>query len=379
MKNILVIGNGFDLAHGLKTSYKDFIDFCEVIKSIKIKYEFSNIKEAKQYINDIRDEFFDSHKSVVDFFIVDYIDEEVKDNILNFCMDNFWIDYIHDHKGIEDRWCDIEYVIGNVIESISYISNHLGEVIETDNHRYHKNYEIIVKLEGELRVDIGDNIHTKINNLKQKFYDNLEQLTYMLEVYLDIISHEINYEKMELFTLLSADIDYLISFNYTSTFMNLYHSLSLENVHFIHGEAKPNRKIEENNMVFGIGQEIKYSGLDDQYDYVEFQKYYQRIIKKTGVQYKEWLSEDFGTIYAGTTVFIYGHSLDYTDGDVIRDLINCENSELYIFYIDRNALKSLVSNLIKIFSKEEVIKFTSVGTINFLHVSDIESVKKIIG
>lgn len=27
--DILIIGNGFDLAHGLKTSYKDFLDFCK--------------------------------------------------------------------------------------------------------------------------------------------------------------------------------------------------------------------------------------------------------------------------------------------------------------------------------------------------------------
>ena len=26
--NILVIGNGFDLAHGLQTTYKDFLNFC---------------------------------------------------------------------------------------------------------------------------------------------------------------------------------------------------------------------------------------------------------------------------------------------------------------------------------------------------------------
>ena len=27
--NILVIGNGFDLAHGLKTSYEDFLNFTQ--------------------------------------------------------------------------------------------------------------------------------------------------------------------------------------------------------------------------------------------------------------------------------------------------------------------------------------------------------------
>lgn len=26
--DILIIGNGFDLAHGLKTSYRDFLNYC---------------------------------------------------------------------------------------------------------------------------------------------------------------------------------------------------------------------------------------------------------------------------------------------------------------------------------------------------------------
>ena len=26
--DILILGNGFDLAHGLKTTYKDFLDYC---------------------------------------------------------------------------------------------------------------------------------------------------------------------------------------------------------------------------------------------------------------------------------------------------------------------------------------------------------------
>ena len=30
--NILVIGNGFDLAHGLPTTYKDFLDYAHAFK-----------------------------------------------------------------------------------------------------------------------------------------------------------------------------------------------------------------------------------------------------------------------------------------------------------------------------------------------------------
>lgn len=32
--NILIIGNGFDLAHGLPTKYGDFLDFCKKLKMI---------------------------------------------------------------------------------------------------------------------------------------------------------------------------------------------------------------------------------------------------------------------------------------------------------------------------------------------------------
>lgn len=32
--NILVIGNGFDLAHGLPTKYTDFLFFCSAVKKI---------------------------------------------------------------------------------------------------------------------------------------------------------------------------------------------------------------------------------------------------------------------------------------------------------------------------------------------------------
>ena len=32
--NILIVGNGFDLAHGLPTKYGDFLKFVEVIRQV---------------------------------------------------------------------------------------------------------------------------------------------------------------------------------------------------------------------------------------------------------------------------------------------------------------------------------------------------------
>ena len=47
MKKILMIGNGFDLAHGLPTSYKNFLKFCEIINNFFL-YQTVNAETANQ-------------------------------------------------------------------------------------------------------------------------------------------------------------------------------------------------------------------------------------------------------------------------------------------------------------------------------------------
>src|SRR5690606_15365582 len=44
VNRLIIIGNGFDLAHGLKTSFKDFIEdyFYEILNSIKINRHYSD-------------------------------------------------------------------------------------------------------------------------------------------------------------------------------------------------------------------------------------------------------------------------------------------------------------------------------------------------
>lgn len=44
---ILVLGNGFDLAHGLPTQYRDFLDFVKVIKQMVKGVHPNNIDWGK--------------------------------------------------------------------------------------------------------------------------------------------------------------------------------------------------------------------------------------------------------------------------------------------------------------------------------------------
>lgn len=52
--NILVIGNGFDLAHGLQTTYKDFLNFCnkgtELDEIINGENEYSKRRKTNLWL-----------------------------------------------------------------------------------------------------------------------------------------------------------------------------------------------------------------------------------------------------------------------------------------------------------------------------------------
>ena len=75
-RKILLIGNGFDLAHGLPTSYSYFLDFCDKVEK---KFNFqSGINEKDYKTNELNDwNIDDSIKSKL-------YEWDKNTNILNF-------------------------------------------------------------------------------------------------------------------------------------------------------------------------------------------------------------------------------------------------------------------------------------------------------
>ena len=58
MENILVIGNGFDIAHGFNTRYEDFINFCKTIATVYQGFKDNQFIYQNEY-NDILKEKLD--------------------------------------------------------------------------------------------------------------------------------------------------------------------------------------------------------------------------------------------------------------------------------------------------------------------------------
>ena len=93
---ILIIGNGFDLAHGLPTAYKDFMQFCNVVPSDLLK----NIEHNDVIKRDVITKWniHSEIKAIIESALDDtsVLEKEIMPMIqeLNDCIEeNIWYEY----------------------------------------------------------------------------------------------------------------------------------------------------------------------------------------------------------------------------------------------------------------------------------------------
>ena len=151
-------------------------------------------------------------------------------------------------------------------------------------------------------------------------------------------------------------IDWFLSFNYTNTFQryyfNGYHLKDNdEDVDYIHGKAGLK------NIIIGVQDTLDNQHQDTILECIDFKKYYQRIFFKTGIN--------------DVCVYIFGHSLDETDGEVFRYIIcNPNVKRTIIYYHNIKSYQDKILNLIKIIGKDELIQRTGVENIVFLRQAE---------
>ena len=191
----------------------------------------------------------------------------------------------------------------------------------------------------------------------------------------------------------------VINFNYTNTYGKLYlfkpNIVLPDYMDFIHGRANKSNTIESNNMVLGIDEYLGNDRKNKDVEFIEFKKFYQRIYKQTGCKYKEWADgithikqqiddrlkmqyplqipyKEIPNKYRNR-LFIFGHSLDVTDGDILRDLILNDNVYTTIFYHNKDAMGQQIANLVKVIGQDELIRRTggSTKTIEFKPQQDM--------
>ena len=418
--NILVIGNGFDLAHGLPTKYRDFLEWVKVIKQVvKIKngdtlanVDWGNINfQIKELI--INNKMY-GNKSI-------FSQEQIWNELLD---DNFWIEYFLQCEMYQkENWIDFESEISRVIQSIDNDMKQKGvdeNIVISElsvpflSERFLNDFDLleqeremcaseeIRKMEEEegARWNIGkssDYLKEYIENhpfvnLKEeitykqlivRLEDDLDNLIRALEIYLAEYVNVIKDTK-ECKAIQGVNPDCVLSFNYSNTYERLYGNAKKIEYNYIHGKADINNTVESNNMVLGIDEYLEPERMNKEIRFIAFKKYYQRIYKGTGCEYRDWIykiKESAKSIEsklrneypvqipvvkftndARHKLYIFGHSLDITDQDILRELILNDNVHTTIFYMDKNDLKRKIANLVKVITQDELIRRTGGST-----------------
>ncbi|WP_075555402.1 AbiH family protein [Megamonas funiformis] len=340
--NLLIVGNGFDLEHGLKTHYTDFFDTIN-----------NNVSSKNEII-------LNNHKYLIkDNYLLLYLLEEYKQNKLQ-----------------GNNWIDIETELKKIISLIEEIN--VNKFIDNMNYYIGGNeYTIIDKIQSKssyyfknclFPFIIGNNYYKYINehyNISIKILEkDLNELTNMLRDYL--LEQDIsNLTKTKDISDIDYKITHVLSFNYTDTFRKLYSKLDNDKIDFIHGS------LNKNNLVLGINETLTEDTENKIIDTVYFKKYFQRIYKKTDYQYVSWLDSTDSQNYADfDTVYIHGHSLDESDKEILEKIINSvlkkDTSTVKIFYYDEKHYRQEVTNLIKVLGKDVFQKYYFQNRIIFI-------------
>lgn len=423
--NILVIGNGFDLAHGLPTKYEHFLEFVKVIGQVIKVHD-------KESLNSI--EWGNINSQIKK--LIEKNMGNVRNNLLSqkqiwseLLVDNFWIDYfLQCDMYQKENWIDFESEISRVIQSIDNDMKQKGvdeNIVVSElpvpflSEKFLNDYESLEQerdmcaseeirkmeeKEGE-RWSIGKSSdylkeyieNHPLENLKEeitykklivRLENDLDKLIRALEIYLAEYVNVIN-DTEECKAIQEVNPDCVLSFNYSNTYERLYGNAKKIEYNYIHGKAEINNTVESNNMVLGIDEYLEPERMNNEIGFIAFKKYYQRIYKGTGCEYRDWIykmkesAKSFElksrkeypiqipfikfTNDERHKLYIFGHSLDITDQDILRELILNDNIYTTIFCMDKKDLKRKIANLVKVITQDELIRRTggSTKTIEF--------------
>ncbi|WP_352259025.1 AbiH family protein [Psychrobacter sp. TB55-MNA-CIBAN-0194] len=410
-RKILLLGNGFDLAHFLPTKYDHFM---HVMRNVENYDKDTPMTFQELYTDLISNESY-FFENTINFYKTEDVTlplEEVKE--LQDKLDkNGWFQYFKSYidSGI-DTWIDFEnemevvlsalcYIISEIEKNVEYLRHFPTESLSLSPKIFNKDvkrkYPFINNLLKKFSITDKHSIHADthmiFNKAFVKYYSGqpvdicssslLKHLEEDLMGFIEIFSEYIAFiDKLELKNILKnpeifeKDLDAIYSFNYSSTIERLYgHS----NINFIHGKAG---KDSNKKIVLGIS-ELQNQILIDNKAY-GFVKYYQKLVNNTDYQFLRPKSSIIEienkmkisslTKYHPIEIYIWGHSLDSSDNDYIHEIFSFNQGKktsvrVIIYYYSKPHAQ--LSNLIDILDKDIIETWMKNKWLEFVETPDI--------
>ncbi len=295
---LVLIGNGFDLAHGLKTTYRDFLDW---------------------YMCSCYNEFY-SKSSYSDRLIL------MKHN-----QSNVGPRYENSPENLEE----VIFRMNHIQTSLSYPSDFFGVLIKKFQSGSWVNIErqYFQELKGIFaNRPYGHKFgHQAAAELNTEFGYMIKRLTEYFVYVNSIIGSQMKLpiSKTNLKDVFKSDAlnpVRFVNFNYTDT-LSIHRYANEDQIVHIHGRAS---RINVNPIIFGYGDETDpgYQNIEDSGDNV-----YLDHIKSFGYFKTDNYSKLISLIESGPyVIYIIGHSCGISDRILLSELFehkNCEKIEIF--------------------------------------------------
>ena len=378
MNRLVIIGNGFDLAHGLPTSYRDFIDDFWINFKDKCK-----TGEYKQLItsNDAFNGYYSNYKKIENF-------NDFKKNLFEYCKE-YKYRFVENSIIAQHNTIDIFRFNNVFFRDICFKNSENWVDIENEYYRQLKeclkNEKSIIELNREFdeiktllekylinSIENGYDFSDNDNNWA-KFYEILKPIS--------IYNHESNLldefkdrsDKGELKRIINSQRNnpeenkkstLCLNFNYTTTINKYLENLkkgevNIDNIH-IHGELLN----EKDQINFGFGDEM-----DDAYKAIENINDNEYLRNFKSFQYLQNNNYDKLLNYIDSDkyqVIILGHSCGLSDRTLLNTIFeheNCRSIKPYYYEIINEESKvigdnytEIVQNISRHFNKKKLMR-----------------------
>lgn len=382
MNRLVIIGNGFDLAHGLPTSYNHFIDWywrgvCEGLREqdkFDSKYEDRLISTTIKFTNQYNTKAVDAFKSLSGYDSLINLFNNLKENASggfsfyhSFNYKNSFFKSICDKNYIQN-WVDIEN------EYYQLLKECLKERDNTKVKKLNEEFEqvknlleeyLTTEVEGKFDLVINRDVYSLITKNKYEF----EEIDALFK---EVSSSEIKnirkdvteYSFGEGISRSTFSVKYtnFLNFNYTPLIKKFFSNSDQKIFRYnqIHGVLNN----EENPIVFGFGDEM-----DDDYKTIEKKddNEYLKNIKSFAYlntpNYKnliDFLESDKFQVY------IMGHSCGISDRILLNKVFehkNCISIKIFFHKYDKpkedgrtDDYTNIAQNVSRHFNKKEMMR-----------------------
>ena len=319
MNRLIIIGNGFDIAHQMNTRYYDFIEdyirrcftianesdiYTDSLLTIRKNTYYNNTQKISDYtfhqlIDFVKHNNYPSNNNDrLNYHTLFFGKTEGRfvTNLLNSCLDNGWVN----------------------IENMYY--KMLKEFMDGSAP-----YMRIVKLH-EIMKELINQMHTYFSKQNSKIYSDEYQSIFEQELDRDDVVKGLRFQEIVESTL-------FLNFNYTNTAdkyikrINSGRGHNLINLIHIHGKCND----EKNKIIFGFGDELDadYVKIEEKqnnefFSFIKSFSYFQNSNYQNLIRFIE------ADIFQ---VFILGHSCGLSDRTMLNMIFEHENCKsIKIFY-----------------------------------------------